>query len=92
MEEFVLLAIDKLTKAPYKGMHVVFTGFNDAFREAFPGKDPREELDKLADKGVIRIRPAKGGAVIYRVDSPYRTHPSSIRRAREVLKEMGLES
>ena len=64
-EEFVLLAIKKLKNPKYKGLHTVFTGFNQAFREYFEGEDPVAALRSLAEQGKIVVRPAKGGALIY---------------------------
>ncbi|MBC7081828.1 MAG: hypothetical protein H5T44_06285 [Thermoplasmatales archaeon] len=63
-EEFVINAIKKLRKPPYKGIHSVFSGFNSAFREYF-GKDPVEVTTKMAKEGKILIRPAKRGVMLY---------------------------
>jgi len=38
-EEFVYRAIKRLRKPPYRGIHSVFSGFNQAFKEHF-GKNP----------------------------------------------------
>ena len=35
-EEFVLKAIERLRVPPYKGIHSVFSGFNEVFSEYFP--------------------------------------------------------
>jgi hypothetical protein len=45
--EFVFRAIKRLKKPPYKGIHSVYSGFNQAFREYF-NKDPVEATTKLA--------------------------------------------
>ena len=58
-EEFVIRAIKKLTKPPYKGIHSVFSGFNQAFREYF-NKDPVEVTKRLAQEGKIVSRPGGG--------------------------------
>ncbi|MEM1514115.1 MAG: hypothetical protein QXW78_05440 [Candidatus Thermoplasmatota archaeon] len=63
-EEFVINAIKKLRKPPYKGIHSVFSGFNAAFREYF-GKDPVEVTTRMAREGKILIRPAKRGVMLY---------------------------
>ncbi len=63
-EEFVVRAIKRLRKPPYKGIHTVYSGFNQAFREYF-GKDPKDATNRLAKEGVIRTRPAKGGIMLY---------------------------
>jgi hypothetical protein len=59
-EEFVLEGIKKLRKEPYKGIHSVFSGFNDAFRKHF-NKDPIEVTSKLASEGKVEIIPLRSG-------------------------------
>ena len=58
--EFVISAIKTLHKPPYKGIHSVYSGFKQAFREYF-GKDPVEATTKLAQEGKIVTRPVEGG-------------------------------
>lgn len=65
VEEFTLLAIQKLSKPPHKAIHVVYSGFNVAFRQYFPDLDPVEEVKALAEKKKVSLRPAKGGVVIF---------------------------
>jgi hypothetical protein len=62
--EFVIRAIKRLKKPPYKGIHSVYSGFNQAFREYF-NKDPVEATTKLDREGKIVTRPVKGGATLY---------------------------
>ena len=62
--EFVVRAIRKLKKPPYKGIHSVYSGFNQAFREYF-NKDTVEATTKLAREGKIVTHPVKGGATLY---------------------------
>ena len=62
--EFVVRAIRKLKKPLYKGIHSVYSGFNQAFREYF-NKDPVEATTRLAQEGKIVTRPVKGGATLY---------------------------
>ena len=62
--DFVIRAIKKLSKPPYKGIHSVYSGFNQAFREYF-NKDPVEATTKLAQEGKIVTRPVKRGATLY---------------------------
>ena len=62
--EFVVRAIKRLKKPPYKGIHSVYSGFNQAFREYFQ-KDPIEATTRLAQEGKIVIRPVKGGVTLY---------------------------
>jgi hypothetical protein len=63
-EEFVVRAIKKLRKPPYKGIHSVYSGFNRACKEYF-GMNPVEITQRLAEEGKIVARPAKGGAMLY---------------------------
>ncbi len=62
-EEFVVRAIKNL-RGKYRGIHSVFSGFNEAFRQYFGG-DPRPVTQELAAKGIIEIRPVKGGVMLY---------------------------
>lgn len=61
--DFIVRAIKKLRKPPYKGIHSVYSGFNQAFREYF-NKDPVEATQKLVGEGKIVTRPVKGGVLL----------------------------
>jgi hypothetical protein len=63
-EEFVLQAIRKLRKEPYRGIHSVYSGFNEAFRKYF-GTNPVEVTSKLAAEEKIETRPFKGGVMLF---------------------------
>ena len=63
-DEFVIRAIKKLKRPPYRGIHSVYSGFNQAFREYF-GSNPIEVTNQLAQEGKIRTRPVKGGVMLY---------------------------
>lgn len=63
-EEFVLKAIKKLRTKNFRGIHVVYSGFNEAFRKYF-NADPIESIKKLEEKGVVVTRPVKGGVMLY---------------------------
>jgi hypothetical protein len=63
-EEFVIQAIKKLRKDPYRGIHSVYSGFNEAFRKYF-GTNPVEATTRLAAGGKIDPRPLKGGVMLY---------------------------
>ena len=63
-EEFVIQAIKKLRKDPYRGIHSVYTGFNEAFRKYF-GTNPVEATSKLAAEGKVETRPFKGGVMLF---------------------------
>jgi hypothetical protein len=76
--DFVIRAINKLRKPPYKGIHSVYSGFNRAFREYFD-KDPVEATTRLAEEGKIATRPVKGGVMLYLPDeAPASDRSSSV--------------
>jgi hypothetical protein len=85
-EEFVRLAIQKLRSEPYKGIHSVYSGFNEAFKKYYSGQDPVEFTNGLSEDGKIAIRPMKGGVVLYLPEEA----PEIKSRADEALKKMGL--
>ncbi|MCK5512055.1 MAG: hypothetical protein KAI96_04565, partial [Thermodesulfovibrionia bacterium] len=59
-EEFIKKAIVELRKEGYKGIHTVYSGFNNAFKKYFDGENPVEATNKLAKEEKIVIRPVKG--------------------------------
>jgi len=64
-EEFFKKAILRLRDtSKSRGIHSVFSGFNQAFREYF-GEDPIKITQELAKQGKIEIRPVRGGVMIY---------------------------
>ncbi|MCJ7786488.1 MAG: hypothetical protein MUP41_21375 [Desulfobacterales bacterium] len=63
-EEFVLQAIKRLRKEPFRGIHSVYSGFNEAFRKYF-GTNPVEVTSRLAAEGKMEIRPFKGGVMLF---------------------------
>lgn len=83
--EFVIRAIETLRTPPYKGIHTVYSGFNQAFREYFPGLDPVDVTRQMTQEGKIIIRLAKGGAILYKSEEA----PQSLN-VKETLKRMGL--
>ena len=66
-EKFVLRAIDRLHQPKYKGIHTVYSGFNEAFREYY-GKDadPVAATKRLATDGKVVIMPSRGGVILYK--------------------------
>ena len=60
-EEFVKKAIVSLRKEGYKGIHSVYSGFNEAFKKYFSDENPVDVTNRLAGEGKIVIRPVKGG-------------------------------
>jgi hypothetical protein len=82
--EFVKKAIVSLRKEPYKGIHSVYSGFNQAFRTYF-NEDPVKWTTQLAAEGIIETRPARGGVMLYLPgEAPI------LRSGKDVLKKMGL--
>ncbi len=63
-EEFIVQAIKKLRKDPYRGIHSVYSGFNEAFRKYFES-NPVEATTKMAAEGKIETRPFKGGIMLF---------------------------
>jgi hypothetical protein len=86
-EEFVKQAILKLRTGDYKGIHSVYSGFNDAFRKYYPGINPVEITNQLAKENKIAVVPRKGGVMLYLPDEA----PQVTTKADQVLKKMGLE-
>ena len=85
-EEFVKKAIVSLRKDGYKGIHTVYSGFNDAFKKYFEGEDPIKTTTQLAADGKIVIRPVKGGVRLYLPEEA----PASRARGEDALEKMGL--
>ena len=84
-EEFVRLAIARLRLENYKGVHSVYSGFNEAFKTYFDGANPIEATDDLAKQGKIALRPVKGGVMLYLPgEGP------EMSRGDMALKKMGL--
>jgi hypothetical protein len=74
-EEFVRRAIKKL-RGKYKGIHTVYSGFNEAFKKYF-GTNPVDTTQRLFREGKIFIRPVKGGVLLYLPeDAP--PHPEDV--------------
>ena len=84
-EDFVKLAIAKLRLENYKGIHSVYSGFNDAFKTYFDGANPIDATGELARLNKIVIRPVRGGVMLYLPgDGP------EMSRGDMALKKMGL--
>lgn len=84
VEEFVHLAIKSLRIGDFKGIHSVYSGFNEAFKKYF-GQDPVQATNRLAEEKKIEIRPIKGGVLLYLPgEAPSQT------RGDEALRKMGL--
>jgi hypothetical protein len=85
-EEFIKKAIVTLRKDGYKGIHTVYSGFNEAFKKYFDGDDPVQATNKLAGENKIVIRPVKGGVMLYLPEDT----PQKGQTAEDALKKMGL--
>tara|TARA_A100001388_G_C28617680_1_gene426016 strand:+ start:346 stop:627 length:282 start_codon:yes stop_codon:yes gene_type:complete len=62
--EFIEKSIKSLRSEKSKGIHVVYSGFNDSFRLYF-NEDPIKIVDKYVDDGQIERKFVKGGPMIY---------------------------
>jgi hypothetical protein len=85
-EAFVRKAILDLRKNGYKGIHTVYSGFNEAFKKYFEGENPIEVTQRLAKEGKIVVRPVKGGVLLYLPEES----PAAAQRGNDALKKMGL--
>lgn len=86
-EEFIKKAIVSLRKEGYKGIHTVYSGFNNAFKKYYDGANPVEATTRLAEEGKIIIRPVKGGVMLYLPEEA----PKAQDAGNDALKKMGLE-
>ena len=86
-EEFIKKAIVTLRKEGYKGIHTVYSGFNNAFKKYYEGQNPIDATNKLAGEGKIILRPVKGGVMLYLPEDA----PQTKDVGDEALKKMGLE-
>ena len=84
-EEFVVLAIKKLRTGQFKGIHSVYSGFNEAFKAYFGGADPVQATNELAQAGKISLRPVRGGVILYLPEDAPR-----FTRGEQALQKMGL--
>ncbi len=87
-DEFIKKAIVSLRKDGYKGIHTVYSGFNNAFKKYYDGADPITATNKMAGEGKIVIRPVKGGVMLYLPDEA----PAAKDVGDEALKKMGLDA
>ena len=85
-EEFIKKAIVSLRKEGYKGIHTVYSGFNNAFKKYYDGANPIEATTSLAEEGKIVIRPVKGGVMLYLPEEAPKPDAGG-----DALKKMGLE-
>jgi len=84
-EEFIRLAVVRLRAANFKGIHSVYSGFNEAFKKYFEGADAIKATTEFAEAGRLVIRPAKNGVMLYLPEEA----PQGDRGER-ALRKMGL--
>ncbi len=89
-EAFTLAAILAGRTDRSKGIHVVFSGFNAAFRKTFPGQDPRDVTKRMAAAGRIVLRPCRGGAMLYLPEDAPAKSDGGDAKADRLLKSMGI--
>ncbi|TAL62117.1 MAG: hypothetical protein EPN88_13950 [Bacteroidetes bacterium] len=82
--EFIKKAIVSLRKDGYKGIHAVYSGFNAAFKEYFPGDDVKIITLRLKAEGIISITPAKRGVMLYLAED------IENNTGKKILEKMGL--
>lgn len=85
-EEFIRKAIVSLRKEGYKGIHTVYSGFNEAFKKYFGGEDPVKVTNELARQGKLIVRPVRGGVMLYLPEDA----SEGATTAETTLKKMGL--
>ena len=85
-EAFIRKAIVTLRKEGYKGIHTVYSGFNEAFKDYFPGDNPVDVTNALKAEGKLVIRPVRGGVMLYLPEDAQ----SQNQTAKDTLKKMGL--
>ena len=85
LEEFVRLAVVRLRTGNFRGIHSVYSGFNEAFKRYFEGADPVQATTDLAGAGKLVIRPARNGVMLYLPEEAPQGD-----RADRALRKMGL--
>lgn len=85
-QEFVRLAIEKLRTGTFKGIHSVYSGFNEAFRIYYEGEDPIKVTTEFAAGGEILLRPVRNGVMLYLPGEA----PAAVNKGEQALKTMGL--
>lgn len=105
---FFLIAFDLLRNTdksgkPYRSLHSVWSGFNTALEEYFPGRSAVTEMDRLMREGLVWIMPAKGGVNLQprrelpltpeesRTAEPMRTFLQAFKERRTPKVEKGTE-
>ena len=63
-EEFVIKSILNSKRAFEEGIHLIYSGLNEAFRKNY-GEDPTKTLQKLESEGKIKIKKYKTGLFLF---------------------------
>ena len=87
-KDFTLRAIDRLRKPPARGIHTVWSGFNQAavayYAEFGQKVNPIDIVQGLVKEGSIALKPTKGGVMIYApTDAP--KYASAESKGKEAL-------
>ena len=86
-KDFVVRAIRVLRNPDRsRGIHTVYSGFNQAFRKHF-NREPREVTDEMAQAGEIVVRPARGGVMLYLAGEAPEYHDVGEEALRKILGE-----
>ncbi len=85
-EEFIRKAIPALRKDNYKGIHTVYSGFNQAFKKYFDNDDPVKATNELAAQGKIVVRPVRGGVMLYVPEEAPRAQPKGDEALEKILE------
>ncbi len=85
-EEFVRLAVLRLRTGNFKGIHTVYSGFNEAYKRYYEGADPIDATNRMNGQGTISLRPVKKGMMIYLPEDA----PDWADKGELALRKMGL--
>jgi hypothetical protein len=87
-EQFVIEAVKTLRDTTKSmGIHVRFSGFNQAFKTYF-GEDARATTEQMKAEGKLVVQPRKGGPMIYLPGEA----PQMLDTGAAALAKMGLKS
>jgi hypothetical protein len=64
--QFTMAAIKALPQEGRKGIHSVWSQYNEVFKGKFPGRNPIAVTNGMKEMGLIDIRPWTGGVLIFK--------------------------
>ena len=73
----------------YKGIHSVFSGANDLLRYSLHQDDPVAVTKRLDAAKLIEVRPARRGAMLYKVGEAPAKGADRVARASKVASSLG---